>query len=273
VTERGPVEANRTLELLGTVLRAAMNDGLIASNPASRSWRSARGNKERSRTRYLKKDEFRAFAQAVREESDPYFRALVWLLLLTGARSKSELLRLRWDDIDWTNGLITLRRSKVDDELTLPLSEPAKKILADLPRAMGNPFVFPGRSPGTHRKTMKHQFNRMRAKAGFTGENTLTVHDLRRTAGSLLAQAGVPLYHIKNVLGHRNEAMTQIYARLGEDETKAAVDVLGSLVSEIQGEPVESTVGDDLDAEEAALRARLEEIEGARRAASATTET
>ena len=141
VTERGPVEANRTLELLRLILNAALAEG--ESNPAARDWRSKRGNKERSRTRYLRKDEFQAFAQAVGEEPDPYVRAAIWLLLLTGARSKSELLRLRWDDIDWDSGLITLQRSKTEDELTLPLSEPATRILSGLPADGGQPLRLP----------------------------------------------------------------------------------------------------------------------------------
>ena len=137
------MEANRTLELLRLILNSALNDGLIDSNPAARSWRSKRGNRERSRTRYLRKDEFEAFTKAVQEEQNPYVRALVWLLLLTGARSHSELLQLRWNDIDWDGGLITFQRSKTEDELTLPLSEPASLILIELPRTMGNPYVFP----------------------------------------------------------------------------------------------------------------------------------
>ena len=264
VTERGPVEANRTLEFFSVILKAALNDGLIDSNPAARSWRSQRGNRERSRTRYLRKDEFQAFAQAVAEEPDPYVKAAIWLLLLTGARSKSELLRLRWDDIDWDSGLITLRRSKTEDELTLPLSEPASRILSELPRTAGNTHVFPGRDPGTHRKTIRWSFERIREKAGLTGERMVTLHDLRRTSGSLLAQAGIPLYHIRGLLGHASESMTEIYARLGEDEMKQAVDVLGSLVVEIQGEPSEFLDQDALEEEEAALRSRLAEIEATR---------
>ncbi len=189
VTERGPVKANRTLELLRLVLNVAMNDGLIDRNPAARSWRSKRGNRERSRTRYLKKDEFQAFTKAVEEEQNPYVRAVVWLLLLTGARSQSELLRLRWDGIDWDGGLIALHRSKTDDVLTLPLSDAAREILASLPREASNPYVFPGRAPGTHRMTIRKPFERIREKAGLTGDRSVTLHDLRRTAGSLMAQA------------------------------------------------------------------------------------
>lgn len=98
---------------------------------------------------------------------------------------------------------------------------------------------------------------------GLAGERSVTLHDLRRTAGSLMAQAGVPLYHISSVLGHKSEAVTQVYARLGEDETKGAVDVLGSSVSRLQEVPA-SVDTDALDSEEAALRARLAEIEATR---------
>ena len=267
VTERGPVEANRTLELLRLILNAAPID----PNPAARSWRSQKGgNKERSRTRYLRRNEFAEFTKAVQEEQNPYVRAVVWLLLLTGARSHSELLRLRWTDIDWDGGLVTFRRSKTEDDLTLPLSAPASRILAELPRESGNPYVFPGRSAGTHRTTIRKSFGRICEKAGLTGERKLTLHDLRRTSGSLLAQAGIPIRHIGSVLGHKSEAVTEVYARLGGDETKGAVDVLGSLVAEIQGGPAD---GDALEEEEAALRRRLEEIAAARRTAPSPTET
>ena len=75
------------------------------------------------------------------------------------------------------------------------------------------------------------------------------------------------------MLGHKSEAVTEIYARLGEDETKRAVDMLGSLVSELRGESVELSDQDALEAEGEALRARLREIESARQAPSSAVET
>ena len=87
-----------------------------------------------------------------------------------------------------------------------------------------------------------------------------------------MAQSGIPLSHIKSVLGHKSEAVTEIYARLGEDDTKQAVDVLGSLVSQLQGKPSESSDQssdqDALEEEESALRSRLAEIEAAREVAT-----
>ena len=75
------------------------------------------------------------------------------------------------------------------------------------------------------------------------------------------------MYHIRAVLGHKSEAVTQVYARLGEDDTKGAVDVLGSSVSRLQEVP-DSVDTDALDSEEAALRARLAEIENTRQGAT-----
>ena len=75
------------------------------------------------------------------------------------------------------------------------------------------------------------------------------------------------MYHIKSVLGNKSDAVTQVYARLGEDETKGAVDVLGSLISRLR-EVSDSVNTDALDSEEAALRARLAEIEDTRQAAA-----
>ena len=113
----------------------------------------------------------------------------------------------------------------------LRLSESAKAILADIPRFHGNPFVFPSpRKSGAPRTKIGAAWNRVREKAGI---EDVTVHDLRRTAGTFMRQAGVPMSDISDVLGHKSERVTEIYARIGESAQKEAVEKLAGRVREL----------------------------------------
>ena len=55
----------------------------------------------------------------------------------------------------------------------------------------------------------------------------LRLHDLRRTVGSWLAQAGNSLHLIGKVLNHSNQATTAVYARFGQDQVRQALDQHG----------------------------------------------
>jgi hypothetical protein len=54
------------------------------------------------------------------------------------------------------------------------------------------------------------------------------LHDLRRTVGSWLAQAGNSLHLIGRVVNHTNASTTQVYARFGEDTVRAALEQHGT---------------------------------------------
>ena len=68
---------------------------------------------------------------------------------------------------------------------------------------------------------MKRQWNRAREAAKL---EDICLHDLRRTAGSWMAQAGVPLAWIQEVLGQQSPEVVKVYARLAEESSRAAVD-------------------------------------------------
>ena len=133
-----------------------------------------------------------------------------------------------WDRFDPASraGVLATRRGR-------ELSRPAREILGFLPREEGNPYVFPGRIAGTHRKDFKREWDEVRRRANL---EDITFHDLRRTAGSHLAQAGVPLLVIQRILGHQSPAVTRVYARLGQEEEREALEALGEKLSGLMGE-------------------------------------
>ena len=68
------------------------------------------------------------------------------------------------------------------------------------------------------------------AKQEAAEDDTLRLHDLRRTVGSWLAAGGASLPLIGKVLNHSNASTTQVYARLAEDATRAALEQHGEQI-------------------------------------------
>jgi integrase len=234
--ERGPYESNRAHAILRAALNKADEWGFLPEghpNPALRVKRF----KEQSRDRWLRPHEVERLMEAVRGEEDPYFRAFVALAFLTGCR-KSELLTATWDAVDFDRGELRLPRTKSGRPQVRRLSGPAREVLRFLPRMEGNPYIFPGRKKGSHITDFKKPWDRVREAAGL---EDIRFHDVRRTAGSYMAQAGVPLQVIGEVLGHQHPAITKVYARLASENEREAVEALGDTLGGLLG--LEEEVG------------------------------
>ncbi len=221
IGERGRYVANRTLALVSHLFSWAEREGLLPEghpNPA----RGVRRFREESRDRWLKPAEVRALVQAVESDPSIQIRAYFWLLLLTGCR-KRELLRVEWRDVDFDSGLLRIRNTKNDRTHFVPLTEPARQILKSLPRGGGSHYVFAGPRKGecTTVGQVDSAWRRIRKAAGCEDAR---LHDLRRTVGSWLAQAGASLHLIGHVLNHRSPATTAVYARLASDSAREALE-------------------------------------------------
>ena len=237
IGKESPVEANRCLETVRAAWRWAETGRLLPDGAESSDM--FRGGKnapvkrfrERSRDRWLRRAELDRLMTEVRKEGDPYIRAAIPLLLLTGLR-KMELLRARWEDVDLERAEIRLPETKSGEAQVRLLPPPAVEILRGLPRER-SPWVFPSPVDRTkHRRDFKRPWERVRKAADL---EDITLHDLRRTAGSYMAQAGVPLEVIQKVLGQSHPAVTRIYARLASENERDAVETLARELSDVLG--------------------------------------
>lgn len=151
-----------------------------------------------------------------------YAVAMIRLLVLTGARH-GEILKLRWDEVNFERSCLELRDSKTGEkEVFLPPA--AKQLLANVPRQPGNPYVIAGTKEGRHLVNIKDPWAVIRTAASLPD---VRIHDLRHTFASLGARAGMSLPLIGALLGHRSTQTTARYAHLSDDPLRAAVETIG----------------------------------------------
>lgn len=224
--DKGPYEANRTLALLSKLFEFGREAQLVPDdhpNPAKGISRFT----EEQRERYVTPTELERLLAALRNDEDVYTQVYFMVMLLTGLR-RSELLNARWEDIDRDEKQLCLPQTKSGRRQRRPLSDPALKLFDLLPKTT-NPYCFPGRVDNKPLTTMRKSWVRVCKAAGLkAGRDGITIHDLRRSFGSWLSQRGVELNVIRQVLGHSDIKTTLIYARLGADAGRDAVEDLGA---------------------------------------------
>jgi integrase len=228
VSKRAPVRANRAHAVATTMFGLAVRWRMRGDNPC----KGVARNQEHGRRRYLKPDELVRLTAALAAEPNQSAADVFRLLLLTGAR-KGEVLGARWNQFDLAGGTWTKPNSLTKDnrEHTVPLSAPARQLLARLQeRSGGSPWVFPGRD-GKGREDTKYSWARICKAAGITG---LRVHDIRHSFASQLVSGGASLPLIGSLLGHSNPTTTHRYSHLFDEPQRAAVERVGAIIT---GEP------------------------------------
>jgi integrase len=186
--------------------------------------------KQRSRARILDDDEIRAVWKAA--EANGTYGALVRLLLLTAQRH-SKALTMKWADIspDGVWEIATAAREK-GNAGALVLPPLARAIIDAQPRFADNPYILAGRGA-------THIANSGKTKAAFDAKLPAnmppwTIHDLRRTARSLMSRAGVSSEHAERVMGHAIGGVEGVYDRHSYREEKAdALRKLAALIDSI----------------------------------------
>ena len=226
---------NKYLQTFKTMSRWGQRKGYL-SRPWIGSFTDLKREKHARRSRRLRPDEE---AQLLTTAA-PRLYQLIVAALETGCRL-GELLSLLWQDVDLTGREMIIRavNAKGKKHRHIPIS---RRLLAVLEMAQHDPaghrfgpeaFVF-GDEIGQRVSSPKKAWETAVLKAhGHTpewvkGSNTLApgsrsgyreidlrFHDLRHEAGSRWLEAGMPLHHVKELLGHANIATTDIYLNAG----------------------------------------------------------
>ncbi len=174
-----------------------------------------------ARTRWFTDDEIKRLYEA----SDDWLKPIIKLTLSTGLR-ESDVLDLRWQDIDLKRDVITLQVTKTKRMLGLPMNNAVRELLLGLNkvRHINCDFVFHnGNGERLSASTLRHAFDRACRRANV---EDCTFHTLRHTVASKLVQSGISLYQVQMLLGHSTPSMAMRYSHLSPDNLKSVVAVL-----------------------------------------------
>jgi integrase len=230
---RGGISRNRFRSSLSAFFAWCIREGLTEMNPVSGTGKANEGN---GRDRVLSEAELAAILTAL---GDDDFSDIVRLLLLTGQR-RSEIGGLRWSEIDWSRGLITLapERTKNGRLHELPMSAQVQSILSHR-RVLqhrryggdgGNEFVF-GRRFTSWSDGKADLDSRLNIA-------TWRIHDIRRSAATHMAELGVLPHIIEAILNHvsgHKSGVAGIYNRARyQNDMRTALQTWADYVERLQ---------------------------------------
>lgn len=173
------------------------------------------------RERYLSRDEVDKLISAA---IDPHIR-LAMLLMLTTAGRIGALLELKWSRVNLETRTIKLATNDIGPRkgrATVPINDTLIAALSEAQIGSLSGYVIEW--GGRPVKSIKTGFNAAVSRAGI---EHCTPHDLRRTAGRFMAEAGVPIDEIAQYLGHSNPNITRsTYGKFSPDHLRKAASAL-----------------------------------------------
>ncbi len=179
------------------------------------------------KTEDLTADQLKNLVNVLDQEKDIDVSNLMRLALLTGMR-RGELFRLKWSDVNFQRGTVTIRNPKGGVDQTIPVSADAIGVLQGHPRTTSE-YVFPGRG-GSERTSIAKKVRKIAKEAGLP-KDFRPIHGLRHVFASMLASSGqVDLYTIQKLLTHKSPVMTQRYAHLRDEAMRGAANIAGEIV-------------------------------------------
>jgi integrase len=204
--------ARRVLSVLKRIFAHGIQAGVLQNNPAA-VMRPVKVAPTSSRARKLSELEIRQLDHAIESSrlATP-MRIAIRLLLLVPSR-KGELVRARWDEIDFDLGTWTIpeANAKMKKALVQKLPHQALKLLRDLQvMASGSDWVLPSPKGRGRKPLSTTALNAaLRTVEGLPGG--MVLHDLRRTVRTGLRELGVADADAELCLNHRKTGVAGIY--------------------------------------------------------------
>ena len=231
------------------VLRKAVQEGLITSNPAAEI---TLPKAKKFTGSFLTVEQGNALLEAV---GDSVMEPVIVLAMMYGLR-RSEIAGMKWDAIDFANDTLTVRhtRTRFKTELakdetknksshrTLPLNRAAKTYLLQLRARQSEEKLFLGQAykdtpyicrwPDGHAMSPDYMSARFKKLLKRYGLPEIRLHDCRHSCASYMLKAGCSMKEISDFLGHADIGTSMnLYAHLDAESKRDVSNRLGSLLS------------------------------------------
>ena len=209
---------NKYLNILSKMYNLAISEGLLTKNPLQDV---KKFHEKNYKIRYLTKDEeIRLFS--VISKDFCYLKPIIICALQTGMR-KSEILNLRWDNIDFEYKFIELLETKSGKSRKIPISDTLMNVFNNLPRT--SEYVFINKDTGEPFTDIHKSFTTVLDRAKI---KKFRFHDLRHTVATRLVEKGIDLVVVKEILGHAKIDTTMRYAHAVPQRKLDAISVLNN---------------------------------------------
>jgi integrase len=224
----GSVSQKNILKMTRRIFHIAMEEGLIARNPAQ----SIIIRVSQTVQKVLTARETDLLLKEAKQTKHRFY--YVWAFaVMTGMRS-GEMYALKWTDIDLEAGIISVNKQwtnkdgvhelKTHDWRVVPMNQDLRQLLNEI-KASNNldEHVLPRLAEWTHGDQAKI----LRNFCESIGVTSVKFHDLRATFITNMLAQGVPLVKVMSIVGHKKMETTDIYLRLAGVDVKGATEALG----------------------------------------------
>ncbi len=210
---------NRELACLGAAYNVAVREWeWLPVNPVTKIAKERENN---LRIRFLSDDEEQ---RLLTHESMPsWLHNVVVFALNTGMR-RGEIQGLQWEDVDFFNKAVLLRKTKSGKPRTVPLIPPALGLLKQMKkvRSLRHNYVFKGHTGE------RLGWNWVSQKLARVCVNSKILdfhfHDLRHTFASRMVQGGMDIRTLAEILGHSSLRMTMRYSHMNASHALSAAN-------------------------------------------------
>lgn len=244
---------NRVKSAVSAVFSTAVRKGMIEKNPCKHTTLPKKEDKKKI---YLDADQCKTLLEIFDKHEKPQLKTAITTLLYTGLRS-GELLALRWEDIDFEEGIISVSKSlarvRGKSILTAPKTKSSERKVkappvlmallkthkiwqAERRLALGAMWknsgqIFTNQKGGYYNgSTLNQQFKKAIKGKGLP---PLHIHDLRHANASLLINAGLPTKVVSDHLGHTNTQTTlNIYTHIFEETKAKATEAISAALGQ-----------------------------------------
>lgn len=205
-----PATRNRMAMLLRSICNHAVEHGIIETNPCQKVKQLAENNVRKD---YLRKNQIVPFLKALRNDQNIVIASAIELIYFTGMR-RNEALPAEWAHFDPVLKQLHLPKTKNGKERYVPLSAPAIAVIERMKALRSGKYIFRSEDPSKPVNNPTKCLKRVLKEAGISDK--FCIHSLRHNWASQAVMNGVPMYDIKELLGHSNIASTQRYAHLSQ---------------------------------------------------------
>ncbi len=225
------------MQVISSAMDFAVAQKIITGNPC-KAVELPKAEKQEMQT--IPAEQLQAFLQEAKATG---VYEMYYIELSTGLR-RGELLGLKWPDIDWNNGIITVRRqiARVNGEITeaplktknsyrrVSISPQAIEVLKQQKAKTDSEYVFPSPTGGPiSPDSVNNMLKRVLARADIP---KVRFHDLRHTFATIALQNGVDIKTVSSILGHFSAGFTlDTYAHVTTAAQREAAETMGNVLS------------------------------------------